>query len=117
MSVDDALQLAKRYKHHEWYIRIMVEDKKDYLAALDYIADLDFCDAEYFVKKFGNILIQYLPDESTTFLQSKIIQNYSKMVKPIHFEKSRKYTYKVLPSYNRYNNIPLIRFFLILLIF
>jgi hypothetical protein len=49
----------------------VTEDKKDFLAALDYIADLEFDDADVFMKKYGNVLIQHAPALTTQFLKRK----------------------------------------------
>jgi len=39
---EHALYLAKHNNHHEWYLKILLEDVKDYNQALDYISTLDF---------------------------------------------------------------------------
>jgi hypothetical protein len=37
-----ALSLAEKHNKHEWYLKIQLEDIRDYQAALTYIAGLDF---------------------------------------------------------------------------
>ena len=61
--------LAKKYKMYDWYIKLQIEDHKNYVEALDYIADLEFKDAEYYMKKYGSILLQHIPRESTLVLK------------------------------------------------
>lgn len=41
-SSEDALLLAEKYNLHLWYVKILLEDHKKYLAALQYIAKLDY---------------------------------------------------------------------------
>ncbi|XP_053611188.1 vacuolar protein sorting-associated protein 11 homolog [Plodia interpunctella] len=82
VSVDDALSLAANNKRHDWYLTIMIEDKKDYSRALDYMLDLDFEDAEAFMKKYGHTLIQHEPEESTKFLKI-LCTDYKPRSKPL----------------------------------
>lgn len=70
VSPDDALTLASNHKRHDWYLKIITEDKKDYQKALSYLSDLEFDDADLFMKKYGNVLIQHAPVESTEFLKA-----------------------------------------------
>ena len=37
-----ALYLAEQHQQHDWYLKIQLEDIRDYQKALDYIARLDF---------------------------------------------------------------------------
>ena len=37
-----ALFLAEKHQKHEWYLRIQLEDNKDYQKALEYIGKLEF---------------------------------------------------------------------------
>jgi len=65
---DHALSLSKKFKKHEWFLKIQLEDKKEYKIALDYIADLDQADRERYLKQFGKILIENIPQETTDLL-------------------------------------------------
>lgn len=69
MSVDDALLLAAIHKRYDWYLDMMIEDKKDFKRALDYIVELEFEEADTYMKKYGHQLIQHEPEESTKFLK------------------------------------------------
>ncbi|KAG6447658.1 hypothetical protein O3G_MSEX005084 [Manduca sexta] len=69
VSADDALSLAAIHKRHDWYMKVMLEDKKDYKGALDYIEDLEFEDADIYMKKYGHRLMQHEPEKSTQFLK------------------------------------------------
>lgn len=75
VSPDDALSLAANNKRHDWCLRIVLEDKKDYKKALDYIAELDFDDADKCMKKYGHKLIQHEPEECTKLLKRKSFLN------------------------------------------
>ncbi|XP_012278294.1 vacuolar protein sorting-associated protein 11 homolog isoform X2 [Orussus abietinus] len=68
-SPEDALLLAQKHGKHDWYLCIQIEDKGEYIKALDYIATLDFDEAEANMKKYGNILIENVPNEATEFLK------------------------------------------------
>lgn len=50
---------------------MMIEDKKEFKQALDYIAELEFDDADCYMKKYGHKLIQHEPEESTELLKRK----------------------------------------------
>lgn len=67
--------LAKKYKKHDWYIKLQIEDHQKYADVIDYISNLDFKDAELYMKKYGHILIQHAPYESTEFLKN-LCTNY-----------------------------------------
>lgn len=41
-SPEDALLLAQKHGKHEWYLRIQIEDKREYKKALEYMATLEF---------------------------------------------------------------------------
>lgn len=65
----EALMLAKKHEKHDWYIKLLIEDHKKYKEVVEYIASLDFDNAEIYMKKYGNILIENEPHESTQFLK------------------------------------------------
>ncbi|GJQ72175.1 hypothetical protein Trydic_g3267 [Trypoxylus dichotomus] len=74
-SPQEALMLARKHEKHDWYIKLLLEDHSKHVEAVEYIATLKFNDAELYMKKYGSILIQYAPQESTQFLQ-KLCTNY-----------------------------------------
>ena len=63
-----ALQLAESNGEHEMYVKIQLEDMKDYDAALAYIAQLDDVEAEESLKKYGKELVNHLPAKTTALL-------------------------------------------------
>lgn len=67
--------LAKKYEKHDSYIKLQIEDHQKYSDVIDYISNLDFRDAEHYMKKYGSILIQHVPYESTQFLKN-LCTNY-----------------------------------------
>lgn len=71
--------LAKKYEKHDWYIKLQLEDHQKYSDVIDYISNLNFTDAEYYMKKYGHILIQHVPYESTQFLKT-LCTNYKSNV-------------------------------------
>lgn len=46
-SSEDALMLAEKYGLHLWYIKILLEDHRKYLAALQYMAKLEFTQVRF----------------------------------------------------------------------
>nr|CAD7456680.1 unnamed protein product [Timema tahoe] len=81
-SSEDALMLAKKHGLHDWYLKIQIEDKENYKEALDYISCLEFEEAEANMKRYGNVLIQNAPEESTEFLK-KLCTEYRPSNKPL----------------------------------
>lgn len=81
-SSEDALLLAKKHGMHDWYLKIQLEDRGKYREALEYISSLEFEDAESNMRKYGNILIQNAPEESTQFLK-KLCTDYRPSNKPL----------------------------------
>lgn len=81
-SPEDALLLAKKHGKHDWYLKIQLEDRGKYREALEYISSLEFEDAESNMKKYGNILLQNAPEESTQFLK-KLCTDYRPINKPL----------------------------------
>ncbi|XP_063243527.1 vacuolar protein sorting-associated protein 11 homolog isoform X2 [Bacillus rossius redtenbacheri] len=81
-SSEDALLLAEKHGLHDWYLKIQVEDRGNYRQALDYIARLDFQEAEANMKRYGNLLIEKVPEEATQFLK-KLCTDYRPSNKPL----------------------------------
>lgn len=67
---DHALFLARVHVRHEWYLKILLEDTKDYMKALDYISTLSLFEAEQNMKHYGKAMMGALPEKTTTFLKS-----------------------------------------------
>jgi len=65
-----ALALAKKYKRHDWYLRIQLEDQNSCMDAMEYLAHLSFDEVESNMKKYGKQLMNELPDETTRLLTS-----------------------------------------------
>lgn len=61
--------LAKKHEKHDWYIKLQIEDHQKYSDVLDYISNLNFEEAEHYMKKYGIILVEHIPNESTQFLK------------------------------------------------
>ncbi|XP_068617562.1 vacuolar protein sorting-associated protein 11 homolog [Battus philenor] len=87
VNANDALSLAANHKRHDWYLKIILEDKKDYKNALDYIAELEFEEADMYMKKYGHKLIQHEPEESTKLLKL-LCTDYKPRSKPLVDENS-----------------------------
>ncbi|CAH0563845.1 unnamed protein product [Brassicogethes aeneus] len=74
-SPAEALTLAKKHEKHDWYIKLQIEDHKKYAEVLEYIRNLKFEDAVFYMKKYGKILVENEPHETTQFLK-KLCMNY-----------------------------------------
>lgn len=66
---EHALDLAKRNNEHKWYLKILLEDMKNYGAAMKYIRTLEFYEAELCLKQYGKSLLAELPKETTQLLK------------------------------------------------
>lgn len=75
-SVEHALSLAKRNLKHDSCISILTENLNAYSDALNYISNLSFDDAEMLVKKYGIVLMENSPHETTELLK-RLCTNYS----------------------------------------
>ncbi|CAB1316601.1 unnamed protein product [Coregonus sp. 'balchen'] len=64
-----AVFLAERHQHHEWYLKIQLEDLKNYQEALRYIGRLPFEQAERNMKRYGKTLMHHVPDGTTLLLK------------------------------------------------
>lgn len=65
---DHALKLARKYREHDWFLKIQLEDKGDFDTALEYIASLDQDDAVLYLKKYGKDLVAEIPEATTNQL-------------------------------------------------
>lgn len=63
-----AVYLAEKFEQHDWYLKIQLEDVKNYDAALDYISKLYFSEAERNLKSYGKELVNRLPEKTTQLL-------------------------------------------------
>lgn len=63
-----AAYLAKRYGEHKEYLRIQIEDAKDYSDALLYVRGLEAEDAISSMAQYAKTLLGELPDETTELL-------------------------------------------------
>ncbi|XP_017782805.1 PREDICTED: vacuolar protein sorting-associated protein 11 homolog [Nicrophorus vespilloides] len=69
-SPEEALMLSKRHKKHDWYIKLLLEDHMKYTEVIEYLSSLETNQAEMYLKKYGQILIQNAPHEATQFLKN-----------------------------------------------
>eukprot|EP00002_Diphylleia_rotans_P002067 TRINITY_DN11279_c0_g1_i5.p1 TRINITY_DN11279_c0_g1~~TRINITY_DN11279_c0_g1_i5.p1 ORF type:complete len:734 (+),score=159.34 TRINITY_DN11279_c0_g1_i5:50-2251(+) len=65
---DHALYLAKVHHEHDLYLRIQLEDIKQYSDALDYISELTYQEAQAQLKAHGKVLVTQLPEQTTNLL-------------------------------------------------
>lgn len=80
-SVEHALALAKRNEKHDSCISILTEDMNAFAEALDYISKLPFHDAEDSLKRYGNILMEKCPAETTELLKKLCTDYYQQYQK------------------------------------
>ncbi|KAG2053182.1 hypothetical protein BDR06DRAFT_956758 [Suillus hirtellus] len=65
---DHASYLAKHYKRHEEYLRVMIEDAGKYGEALTYLRHLGAVVAESNLARYGHAMLDNLPEEMTQLL-------------------------------------------------
>ncbi|KAJ3086933.1 Vacuolar protein sorting-associated protein 11, partial [Quaeritorhiza haematococci] len=63
-----ALDLAMRFDQHDWYLKIQVEDLKNYADTVEYISKLPTREQTRELTKYGFVLVQELPAEITDVL-------------------------------------------------
>lgn len=65
---EHAAYLAKRYGQHDEYIRIQIEDRKDFVNALYHVRGLSAEDAERNLLRYGKAMLNQMPKETTDLL-------------------------------------------------
>ncbi|PKC62550.1 vacuolar protein sorting protein VPS11 [Rhizophagus irregularis] len=65
---EHAVYLAKLGEEHDLYLKIQIEDTKDYQNALEYIRNLGSLEANRNLQKYGKILLNHLPEPTTKLL-------------------------------------------------
>lgn len=68
-SPEEALMLAKRHRKHDWYIKLQLEDHQRYEDIIDYIGDLGFEDAQFYMRLYGGVLVRCAGHKATQFLK------------------------------------------------
>jgi len=86
---EHALSLAEKHNKHESYLKIQLEDIKDYTRALQYIGKLDFKAAEINLKQYGKILINQVA-QPTTELLKRLCTDYKPDDRDPFFTSSRR---------------------------
>ncbi|XP_076437584.1 vacuolar protein sorting-associated protein 11 homolog [Babylonia areolata] len=77
-----ALSLADKHLKHEWYLKIQLEDIRDYQEALTYIARLPFLAAESNLKQYGKVLMAEAPQQTTDLLK-RLCTDYKPTNQPL----------------------------------
>ncbi|KNC99120.1 tethering complex subunit PEP5 [Spizellomyces punctatus DAOM BR117] len=65
---EHALWLAKKFGEHEWYMRIQLEDLKQYSETVEYLSELEPREAVRSLGRYGYILVTEKPSEMTEVL-------------------------------------------------
>jgi len=72
-----AMALAEKHNKHDLYLKIVLENEVDYKQALRYISSMPLSEAYIHMKKYGSVLIQNVPSESTNFLKTMCVAGLS----------------------------------------
>lgn len=72
-----AMALAEKHQKHDLYLKIVLENEIDHRQALRYISGLPMSEAYVHMKKYGSVLIQNVPSESTEFLKTMCVAGLS----------------------------------------
>ncbi|KAI9272896.1 hypothetical protein BDA99DRAFT_545733 [Phascolomyces articulosus] len=65
---EHAVYLAEKFQEHDLYLDIVIEDMRDYDAALNYIRKLTPHEADKSLQKYSKTLLTYLPEQTTQLL-------------------------------------------------
>ncbi|KAI8144964.1 hypothetical protein BJV82DRAFT_644062 [Fennellomyces sp. T-0311] len=65
---EHAVYLAEKFLEHDLYLDIVIEDMRDYDAALNYIRKLTPHEADKSLQKYAKTLLTHLPDQTTQLL-------------------------------------------------
>ncbi|KAI9491576.1 hypothetical protein BDB00DRAFT_766754 [Zychaea mexicana] len=65
---EHAVYLAEKFLEHDLYLDIVIEDIRDYDAALTYIRKLTPHEADKSLQKYSKTLLTYLPEQTTQLL-------------------------------------------------
>lgn len=63
-----ALLLAKKHQLYEWYVKIQIEDLKEYDCAIDYMHSLDVELLSLVLDQYGHILVSNKPQKMTALI-------------------------------------------------
>ncbi|XP_028966352.1 vacuolar protein sorting-associated protein 11 homolog [Galendromus occidentalis] len=71
----EALLLAEKHKKNDYYLKIQIEDMKNFTNAIRYIERLPFKEAEENLEKYGKVLMDNNPEQTTNLL-CRLCTNY-----------------------------------------
>ncbi|XP_030077168.1 vacuolar protein sorting-associated protein 11 homolog [Microcaecilia unicolor] len=94
-----AVYLAEKHAHHEWYLKIQLEDLKNYQEALSYIGKLPFFQAESNMKRYGKILMHHVPSETTQLLKTLCTDYHHNGEEQEAHESRRAYAEEFIPIF------------------
>eukprot|EP00762_Andalucia_godoyi_P001379 ANDGO_04909.mRNA.1 Vacuolar protein sorting-associated protein 11 homolog len=66
---EHALFLALKHNEHDWCMKILLDDLKQYSDALEFLSTLEFAYCETFMKQYGTLLCTAVPKNAREFLQ------------------------------------------------
>lgn len=73
-----AIRLASQHGKHGMYLKILIEDSKDFPTAIEHIYSLKLMDAENLVKQYGQEMMLERPDLTTELLK-KLCTDFRKI--------------------------------------
>ncbi|KAF9935236.1 hypothetical protein FBU30_006321 [Linnemannia zychae] len=65
---EHAVYLAEKFKEHDLYLTVQIDDVKHYERALSYMRQLGPIEADKNLQKYGKVLLTHLPEETTQLL-------------------------------------------------
>lgn len=93
-SLEDALVLAKQNSKHDIAVSILTDDMKLYNDALKYIENLNVYESEKLLKKYGYVLMENCPDETTEMFKKNCAVDRT-VINPVH-NKKKLFDYNIL---------------------
>jgi hypothetical protein len=69
---NQALDLSRKHNKHEDYLKIQLEDVKNFTEALSYMKQLDSADSVAIIKRYGKLMIEQIPMQTLDFLKALV---------------------------------------------
>ncbi|XP_050429198.1 vacuolar protein sorting-associated protein 11 homolog isoform X2 [Adelges cooleyi] len=76
-SPENALALAEKHGRHSLYIKILLDDRHEYAAALEYVEKLTIQESIQVIKHYSNVFMQNVPMDTVNFLKKLCSACYS----------------------------------------
>ncbi|KAJ9087067.1 Vacuolar protein sorting-associated protein 11 [Entomophthora muscae] len=80
-----ALFLARRYRNHDWYMQIQVENRKAIADALSYLQALPVADISHYMNRYGRAFVRDCPEQTIQLLLDTCTARTKPQCSPLDF--------------------------------